>query len=191
MKAVELDKVFNPADFEDRIYKYWMDNDLFSPKESDDPEKNENPFTIVIPPPNVTGVLHMGHGLNNTLQDILIRYHRMTGRPTLWLPGTDHAGIATQNIVEKQLKAKGISRLELGREKFVEETLIGTAYDLKKFISKDNNIKDRDFAFGLLFDLLNAQYSTVRITTAKVIAELVKKYRISADCEKSLITNES
>jgi valyl-tRNA synthetase len=122
MKAVELDKVFNPADFEDRIYKYWMDNDLFSPKESEDPEKNKNPFTIVIPPPNVTGVLHMGHGLNNTLQDILIRYYRMTGRPTLWLPGTDHAGIATQNIVEKQLRAKGLSRRDLGREKFLEET---------------------------------------------------------------------
>ena len=122
MKAVELDKVFNPADFEDRIYKYWMDNDLFSPKDSDDPEKNKNPFTIVIPPPNVTGVLHMGHGLNNVLQDILIRYYRMTGRPTLWLPGTDHAGIATQNIVEKQLRAKGVSRRDLGREKFLEET---------------------------------------------------------------------
>ncbi|MCK5675346.1 MAG: class I tRNA ligase family protein, partial [Spirochaetales bacterium] len=122
MNAVELDKVFNPADFEERIYKYWMDNDLFSPKESDDPEKNKNPFTIVIPPPNVTGVLHMGHGLNNALQDILIRYYRMTGRPTLWLPGTDHAGIATQNIVEKQLRAKGISRRDIGREKFVEET---------------------------------------------------------------------
>ncbi|MCF6335253.1 MAG: class I tRNA ligase family protein, partial [Spirochaetales bacterium] len=122
MNAVELDKVFNPGDFEDRIYKYWMDNDLFSPKGSDDPEKNNNPFTIVIPPPNVTGVLHMGHGLNNVLQDILIRYYRMTGRPTLWLPGTDHAGIATQNIVEKKLKAKGIARLDLGREKFVEET---------------------------------------------------------------------
>lgn len=122
MKAVELSRVFNPADFEDRIYKYWMDNDLFSPKESGDPEKDNNPFTIVIPPPNVTGVLHMGHGLNNTLQDILIRYYRMTGRPTLWLPGTDHAGIATQNIVEKKLRAKGIERTEIGREKFVEET---------------------------------------------------------------------
>ena len=122
MKAVELDKVFNPADFEDRIYKYWMDNDLFSPKESNDPEKNGNPFTIVIPPPNVTGVLHMGHGLNNTLQDILIRYYRMTGRPTLWLPGTDHAGIATQNIVEKKLRTNGVSRCDIGREKFLEET---------------------------------------------------------------------
>ncbi len=122
MKAVELSKVYNPSDFEEKIYRYWMENDLFSPRENPDPEKNNNPFTIVIPPPNVTGVLHMGHGLNNTLQDILIRYYRMTGRPTLWLPGTDHAGIATQNIVEKKLRARGIERTDIGREKFVEET---------------------------------------------------------------------
>ncbi len=122
MKAVELSKVYDPADFEDRIYKYWLDNNLFSPKEGLDADESENPFTIVIPPPNVTGVLHMGHGLNNTLQDILIRYYRMKGRPTLWLPGTDHAGIATQNIVEKKLRAKGIERSDIGREKFVEET---------------------------------------------------------------------
>ncbi len=117
MKAVELSKVYEPESFEDRIYKFWMDNDLFKPSDGDG-----EPFVIVIPPPNVTGVLHMGHGLNNTLQDILIRYYRMTGRPTLWLPGTDHAGIATQNIVEKKLRARGIERTELGREKFVEET---------------------------------------------------------------------
>ncbi len=122
MKAVELSKVYNPSDFEERIYRYWMENDLFSPRDNPDKEKNKHPFTIVIPPPNVTGVLHMGHGLNNVLQDILIRYYRMTGRPTLWLPGTDHAGIATQNIVEKKLRAKGIERADLGREKFVEET---------------------------------------------------------------------
>ncbi len=79
-------------------------------------------FVIVIPPPNVTGVLHMGHGLNNSLQDIVIRYHRMLGDDTLWVPGSDHAGIATQHVVEKQLKKKGTSRREIGREKFVEET---------------------------------------------------------------------
>ena len=82
----------------------------------------EDPFVIVIPPPNVTGVLHMGHGLNNSLQDMLIRFYRMKGVPTLWVPGTDHAGIATQNVVERRLKARGTSRHELGREKFVEET---------------------------------------------------------------------
>lgn len=117
MKAVQLAKTYNPKDFEDRIYEYWMEHDLFAPVEG----KGE-PFVIVIPPPNVTGVLHMGHGLNNSLQDILIRFYRMHGRPTLWVPGTDHAGIATQHVVERKLRQRGTSRLEIGREKFLEET---------------------------------------------------------------------
>ncbi len=117
MSSSEMPKAYNPKDFEDRIYKYWMENECFKPD-----EEGDNPFIIVIPPPNVTGVLHMGHGLNNILQDVLIRYHRMNGRPALWVPGTDHAGIATQNIVEKKLRAAGFDRHELGREKFVEET---------------------------------------------------------------------
>src|SRR6185436_8096011 len=78
------------------------------------------PYTIVIPPPNVTGSLHIGHALNNTIQDILIRWRRMQGRNTLWIPGMDHAGIATQNVVERQLTAEGSSREQLGREKFVD-----------------------------------------------------------------------
>ncbi|MBI9096968.1 MAG: valine--tRNA ligase [Spirochaetaceae bacterium] len=118
MKAVELDKTYNPKDFEDRLYKFWEEKGYFKPAGDDD----KDPFTIVIPPPNVTGVLHMGHGLNNSLQDILTRYNRMLGKPTLWVPGTDHAGIATQNVVERQLKAKGLGRHDLGREKFLEET---------------------------------------------------------------------
>ena len=117
MDSTQMAKAYNPADFEDRIYQSWMNDKAFGPNDS-----NGEPFVIVIPPPNVTGVLHMGHGLNNVLQDVLIRYHRMCGRPTLWVPGTDHAGIATQNIVEKRLRAKGIERHELGREKFIEET---------------------------------------------------------------------
>ena len=82
--------------------------------------RSAKPYTIVIPPPNVTGSLHMGHALNNTLQDILIRYERMKGRDALWQPGTDHAGIATQMVVERQLEAKGQTRHDLGREKFIE-----------------------------------------------------------------------
>jgi valyl-tRNA synthetase len=113
-----LEKAYNPKDFEDRIYDFWIEKDLFSPVAAND----KKPFVIVIPPPNVTGVLHLGHGLNNILQDILIRYHRMLGNPTLWLPGTDHAGIATQNVVEKTLKGRGTSRGEIGREAFLEET---------------------------------------------------------------------
>ncbi len=118
MKAIELEKNYNPEDFEDRIYKDWMDEGCFKPAGDD----SKDPFVIVIPPPNVTGVLHMGHGLNNSLQDVLIRYHRMQQRPTLWVPGTDHAGIATQNVVERRLLKEGKSRHDLGREKFIEET---------------------------------------------------------------------
>ncbi|WP_422481298.1 valine--tRNA ligase [Pleomorphochaeta sp. DL1XJH-081] len=117
MKAVELDKAYNPKDFEDRIYEDWKSNGFFLPKEGEGPS-----FTIVMPPPNVTGILHMGHALNNQLQDTLVRYHRMCGEPSLWLPGTDHAGIATQHVVERQLAQKGLRRQDLGREKFIEET---------------------------------------------------------------------
>ena len=118
MKAVELEKSYNPKDFEDRIYADWKEHGCFQP----DAEAPGEPFTVVMPPPNVTGILHMGHALNNQLQDTLVRYHRMCGRPALWVPGTDHAGIATQNVVERQLAAKGLRRQDLGREKFVEET---------------------------------------------------------------------
>ncbi len=119
MKAIELEKAYNPKDFEDRVYGIWESAGAFKPGEG---TKGMDPFVVVIPPPNVTGVLHMGHGLNNSLQDIVVRYHRMTGKPTLWVPGTDHAGIATQNVVERRLKKDGKSRHDLGREAFVEET---------------------------------------------------------------------
>ncbi len=120
MKAVELKKAYDPKDFEDRIYADWKNNGMFSPKAEDN--ENGEHFSIVMPPPNVTGILHMGHALNNSLQDILIRYYRMKGLPTLWVPGTDHAGIATQNIVERQLKKEGLRRQDLGRDKFLERT---------------------------------------------------------------------
>jgi valyl-tRNA synthetase len=118
MKAIELAKAYDPASFEERIYEAWRSEGLFQPAG----DAKKKPFVVVIPPPNVTGVLHMGHGLNNSLQDILVRYHRMQGEPTLWVPGTDHAGIATQHVVEKKLRAQGILRRDLGRDKFVEET---------------------------------------------------------------------
>jgi valyl-tRNA synthetase len=121
MKAIELSKAFDPKSYEDRIYKRWMEKGLFAPTPAP-PAPGGGRFVVVIPPPNVTGVLHMGHGLNNSLQDIEVRYHRMIGDDTLWVPGTDHAGIATQHVVEKQLKKRGTSRIEIGREKFLEET---------------------------------------------------------------------
>jgi valyl-tRNA synthetase len=120
MKAIELEKAFDPKGFEDRIYAQWQKAGAFKPGIGGN--TSGPPYVVVIPPPNVTGVLHLGHGLNICLQDIVIRFHRMRGEPTLWVPGTDHAGIATQNVVERRLKAKGLSRSDLGREKFVEET---------------------------------------------------------------------
>lgn len=127
MHAIELEKVYNPKDFEDRIYKDWSEKGYFkSASDESSPvhsKKMSNvKYTVVIPPPNVTGVLHMGHGLNNTLQDVVVRYHRMKGDDTLWITGTDHAGIATQNVVEKQLKKEGKSRNDLGREAFIQRT---------------------------------------------------------------------
>jgi len=118
MKAIELAKAYDPKSFEDAIYALWKDEGHFMPRT----EKGRKPFTVVIPPPNVTGVLHMGHALNNSLQDIQVRYRRMTGRPALWVPGTDHAGIATQNVVERKLRKEGKDRRAMGREAFVAET---------------------------------------------------------------------
>src|SRR3989338_3791118 len=115
---MELAKSFEPKDIESRWYPKWEESGHF--KAGLDPDKTEN-FCILLPPPNVTGTLHMGHGFNQTLMDALTRYHRMRGDNTLWQPGTDHAGIATQIVVERQLDAQGISRHDLGREKFIEK----------------------------------------------------------------------
>ncbi len=106
---------YTHTDSEDKIYSYWEKNKLFKPK------KNSKKFSIVIPPPNVTGSLHMGHALNNSIQDLLVRYYRMNNYETLWQPGTDHAGIATQALVEKNLKKKNLNKNDLGREKFIEK----------------------------------------------------------------------
>ncbi len=113
----EIPTAYDPRQTEDRIYSLWLDSGAFTPEIKDE----VRPYVIDIPPPNVTGCLHMGHALNNTIIDILIRRSRMKGVPTLYLPGTDHAGIATQNVVEKKLANEGVNRHELGREKFIEE----------------------------------------------------------------------
>ncbi len=111
-----LDKNFSPRAVEARLYDLWETSGAFAAA----PESDKRPFTIMIPPPNVTGSLHMGHALTFTLQDVLIRWKRMQGFDALWQPGTDHAGIATQMVVERLLAAEGTSRKELGREKFLE-----------------------------------------------------------------------
>jgi valyl-tRNA synthetase len=117
-----LEKTFDPKTAEPRLYQRWEASGAFAPEPALARDPDAEPFCIVIPPPNVTGNLHMGHALNNTLQDVLARFHRMKGEAVLWLPGTDHAGIATQMVVERQLAAEGnVGRRELGREAFLEK----------------------------------------------------------------------
>ena len=112
-----LEKAFNPQTAEKEIFQKWTDKNLFACH----PESNKPPFSIVIPPPNVTGNLHIGHALNYALQDTICRYKRMKGFDVLWQPGTDHAGIATQMVVERMLAKQNVSRHDLGREKFLEK----------------------------------------------------------------------
>ena len=114
--AKELAKTYDPKGLEDRLYQKWLDKGYFHA----DVDPAKKPFTIVMPPPNITGQLHMGHALDNTLQDILIRWKRMQGYEALWQPGTDHAAIATEVRVTNELKSKGIDKAQIGREKFLE-----------------------------------------------------------------------
>ncbi|MEC8422986.1 MAG: class I tRNA ligase family protein, partial [Myxococcota bacterium] len=113
----DLARYYDSQAAADRYYPEWEEAGLFTP----DPDAPGEPYTIVIPPPNVTGSLHMGHALNNTLQDILVRYKRMDGFNALWVPGTDHAGIATQWVVERKLRAQGVERRDIGRDAFLEK----------------------------------------------------------------------
>ncbi len=115
--ALDLPKGYEPGKVEQRIYQFWEAGGYFQPR----PDPDKQPFVISLPPPNVTGVLHMGHMLTVTLEDIMIRYHRMRGEPTVWVPGEDHAGIATQTVVEKHIAEQGTNRHKLGREKFIEQ----------------------------------------------------------------------
>jgi valyl-tRNA synthetase len=126
----KFSKFYNPRMVENKIYTLWQKSGFFNPDRL--PGKRKKVYTIVIPPPNITGELHMGHALNATCQDILIRWKRLQGYRTLWLPGTDHAGIATQNVVEKELKKEGLTRFDLGREKFIER--------VRQWVKKYGNI---------------------------------------------------
>ncbi|MFA5335953.1 MAG: class I tRNA ligase family protein, partial [Candidatus Omnitrophota bacterium] len=112
----EIPSAYDPKATEEKWYRFWESGKYFHAR----PDPGKKPYTIVIPPPNVTGILHMGHALNNTVQDILIRWRKMQGWNAEWLPGTDHAGIATQNVVEKKLAKEGIKRQDLGRDEFVK-----------------------------------------------------------------------
>src|SRR6266852_1585748 len=121
----ELPAQYDPGQTERAVYDRWIDAGIFSADEKRSRHNggDRDPFVIIMPPPNVTAALHMGHGLNNTVQDVIIRWRRMVGDETLWVPGTDHAGIATQNIIEKQLAAEGKTKFDLGRAAFVERTI--------------------------------------------------------------------
>ncbi len=143
-----LPSVYDPQATEKKIYDFWEANNCFNADVNNPAES----FSIVIPPPNVTGILHIGHALDNTLQDILIRYHRMMGKATLWLPGTDHAGIATQNVVEKNLREEGISRYDLGREKFLEKVWEWAN-------ARRSDILDQFKQLGVSFDLSRQRFT--------------------------------
>ena len=120
----EMPKAYNPHEVESTLYEWWEKQGFFPPEQqvqSGLADPNRASFVISMPPPNVTGALHLGHAITSSVEDMLTRYHRMQGDPTLWVPGTDHAGIATQNVVERQLEQQGITRHMLGRERFVEE----------------------------------------------------------------------
>jgi valyl-tRNA synthetase len=114
--VADLDSSYNPTAVEKRWYPFWQEKGYFRA----DPDSTKPPFCIVLPPPNVTGSLHLGHALTATVQDVLCRWKRMSGYNVLWLPGTDHAGIATQMVVERELEKEGLKRREMGREAFVK-----------------------------------------------------------------------
>ncbi len=159
MTTTQLPPQYDPAAIEGAVYQRWLDAEVFRA----DADSQRDPYVIVIPPPNVTAVLHMGHGLNNTMQDVLIRFERMRGRAALWLPGTDHAGIATQNMVERLLAAEGTDRQTLGREAFVERVW---AY----VHDTGNRILDQLKAIGASLD-----WSRTRFTFDEAYSHAVRK----------------
>ncbi len=158
---MEIRKRYEPQKVEKKIYKLWTESSFFNPDNL--PKRHKKPYCITVPPPNITGELHMGHALNAVTQDILIRWKRMQGFKALWLPGTDHAGIATQNVVEKKLKKEGKTRFDLGREKFIKET-----WKWKK--KYGNIILDQFKKIGSSLD-----WSRTKFTMDKDYAEAVQK----------------
>jgi valyl-tRNA synthetase len=128
----ELSKAYNPAEHETKLYRAWEDAGAFKPAPARD---GKTPFSIIMPPPNANGVLHTGHAMY-VIEDILVRYRRMQGHPTLWLPGTDHAGIETQVVYERELAKDGKSRFDLGQEKFARQALAFTEHNQPRIIGQ-------------------------------------------------------
>ena len=158
-----LSSKYNPQEVEAGRYQEWLEKDLFKPSG----DKKAKPYSIVIPPPNVTGKLHLGHAWDTTLQDMIIRQKRMQGYDTLWLPGMDHAGIATQAKVEAKLQEQGISRYDLGREKFVEQV-----WDWKEEYA--THIREQWGKLGISVD-----YSRERFTLDEGLSKAVRKVFVS------------
>ncbi|MEG5173942.1 valine--tRNA ligase [Microcoleus sp. B3-D7] len=163
--TANLPPQYDPKATEAKWQKYWEDNQTFKA----DPEAGGEPYCVVIPPPNVTGSLHMGHAFEETLIDVLVRYHRMTGRNTLWLPGTDHASIAVQTILEKQLKAEGKTRHDLGREKFLER-----AWEWKA--ESGNTITNQLRSLGVSVDWSRERFTMDEGLSAAVLEAFVRLY---------------
>jgi valyl-tRNA synthetase len=163
--TANLPPQYDPQATEAKWQKYWEDNQTFKA----DPEKGGEPYCVVIPPPNVTGSLHMGHAFEETLIDVLVRYQRMTGRNTLWLPGTDHASIAVQTILEKQLKAEGKTRHDLGREKFLEK-----AWEWKA--ESGNTITNQLRRLGVSVDWSRERFTMDEGLSAAVLEAFVRLY---------------
>jgi valyl-tRNA synthetase len=163
--TANLPPQYDPKATEAKWQKYWEDNQTFKA----DPEKGGEPYCVVIPPPNVTGSLHMGHAFEETLIDVLVRYQRMTGRNTLWLPGTDHASIAVQTILEKQLKAEGKTRHDLGREKFLEK-----AWEWKA--ESGNTITNQLRRLGVSVDWSRERFTMDEGLSAAVLEAFVRLY---------------
>ncbi|MEG4627819.1 valine--tRNA ligase [Microcoleus sp. w1-18aA5] len=163
--TANLPPQYDPQATEAKWQKYWEENQTFKA----DPEKGGEPYCVVIPPPNVTGSLHMGHAFEETLIDVLVRYHRMTGRNTLWLPGTDHASIAVQTILEKQLKAEGKTRHDLGREKFLER-----AWEWKA--ESGNTITNQLRSLGVSVDWSRERFTMDEGLSAAVLEAFVRLY---------------
>src|SRR5699024_1068951 len=159
MREIDMDTKYNPQEVEEGRYQTWLDEDVFKPSG----DQKAKPYSIVIPPPNVTGKLHLGHAWDTTLQDMIIRQKRMQGYDVLWLPGTDHAGIATQAKVEAKLREEGVTRYDLGREKFV-----GKVWDWVDEYEK--TIHDQWAKMGISVD-----YSRERFTLDEGLSKAVRK----------------
>lgn len=150
---------FNPQEVEPRIYEWWMSKKLFEAQDV----SSKPPYTIILPPPNVTGSLHLGHALDHTIQDCLIRWKRMSGFNALWLPGTDHAGIATQMVVERELKKEKLSRKEMGREKFLERIWAWKEQYGSRIVSQMKRLGD------------SCDWSRLRFTLDEGVSKAVRK----------------